>query len=206
MTDFDFMGSLKAKSDQLNADDLIGGPIVAQITEARRGSSDQPLILCVSGGHQPWKPSKTSRRLLAACTGSTHTKAIVGRWIGLFRDPDVLWAGRPVGGIRFNGMSGIQRPVTVALAVKRGHKAPHRVEPIEPPASATPVELATVLRNADASIEQADAWAASKGKPLMSGLASDVKAKTAMWLASPRGADALAEIKAMEVVADGGEE
>ena len=65
MDDLDFAESLSAKSDQLNADNLAGGPITVQITGARVArSEDQPLSLRLSGGHMPWKPCKgRSKRL-----------------------------------------------------------------------------------------------------------------------------------------------
>jgi hypothetical protein len=128
-SDFDFGETLVAKSDQLNADDLVGGPITVQITDAKRGDSpEQPLVLRLSGDHRPWKPCKTARRILAACVGSTNTGALIGRWVRLYRDPDVTWAGKAVGGIRVDGMSGIDRPVTIALALnkKSEGRTPHR--------------------------------------------------------------------------------
>ena len=138
-SDFDFGETLTAKSDQLNADDLVGGPITVQITDAKRGDSpEQPLVLRLSGDHRPWKPCKTARRILAACVGSTNTGALIGRWVRLYRDPDVTWAGKAVGGIRVDGMSGIDRPVTIALALNKKAKAEHRITPLKPPPTTSP--------------------------------------------------------------------
>ena len=48
---------IQAKSDQLNADDLIGGPITARITNVRvTGGDQQPVTVELDGGHKPWKP------------------------------------------------------------------------------------------------------------------------------------------------------
>ena len=196
MDDFDFSDSIKAKSDQLNADDLIGGPVVVQITSASRGESDQPLVLHLTDGHQPWKPCKTSRRLLAACVGSTRTSDIVGRWVRLYRNPSVLWAGKEVGGIRFDAISGIQRTVTIALAEKRGQKVPHRVEVLQPQASTPP--LGEVIRNAGATREHLDAWLASKGKPTTETISETDADKLRDVLIGPKGAGMLAEIRAMD--------
>jgi len=162
MDDFDFSDAIKSKSDQLNADDLAGGPITVQITGARRGNAEQPAIFELNGGHQPWKPCKTSLRLIAACTSSTKASALVGRWVRLYCDPDVRFGGKTVGGIRMDGMSGLSRPVTANLTFTRGKKKPHRVAPIEPPSEATRVSGDTLLRNAatDAGItvEDVGAW------------------------------------------------
>ena len=39
----DISQAAQPKSDQLNADDLIGGPQLVTITEVRKGSSEQPV-------------------------------------------------------------------------------------------------------------------------------------------------------------------
>jgi hypothetical protein len=154
-SDFDFGETLTAKSDQLNADDLVGGPITVQITDAKRGDSpEQPLVLRLSGDHRPWKPCKTARRILAACVGSTNTGALIGRWVRLYRDPDVTWAGKAVGGIRVDGMSGIDRPVTIALALNKKAKAEHRIVPIRPPADDKPAPPADPLADLAATARQ----------------------------------------------------
>jgi hypothetical protein len=195
---FDFSDTIKAKSDQLNADDLIGGPIVVQITRASRGESDQPLVLHLTDGHQPWKPCKTSRRLLAACVGSTNSGDIVGRWVRLYRNAGVRWAGKEVGGIRFDALSGISRKVTIALAEKRGQKVPHTVEVLQPPADAAP-DLATVIRNAGTDRDHLDAWLLSKDKPTTADLPEDDAVKLRDALLSNKGKAMLAAIKAMDL-------
>lgn len=128
--------SIEPKSDQLNADDLIAGPIDVTITDVRRGSSeDQPVVVLIDGGRQPYKPCKTMRRLLVQLWGeSPH------RWVGqrlrLYCDPDVKFGGIKVGGIRISAMSGIDTRREVMLTKSRGQKAPHVVEPLEDASSA----------------------------------------------------------------------
>ena len=105
MTTLDVTPFIQAKSDQLNADDLAGGPITVQITGARVVKSDeQPLSLRISGGHAPWEPCKGMRRLLAEAGASTWARPWVGRWIRLYRDPRVEWAGKESGGVRVSGI------------------------------------------------------------------------------------------------------
>lgn len=129
--DDDISGTLAAKSDQLNADDLIGGPIVVRIEDVRHGDEDQPMIIDISGGHQPWKPGKTARRCLAACWG-TRCRKWIGRSVELYRDPDVTFGGQKVGGIRVRAASHIEAPVPVMLTATRGKKALHRIEVLKP--------------------------------------------------------------------------
>lgn len=119
-----------AKSDQLNADDLVGGPIVVCIEDFKiTGGPEQPVTLKISGGHQPWKPCKTTMRVLAYLWG-TNARAWVGRTIRLFRDPEVTWAGVKVGGIRISGMSDINGPQNVTLATSKKAKSVQRIEAI----------------------------------------------------------------------------
>jgi hypothetical protein len=134
----DISRTLVAKSDQLNADDLSGGPITVKITGINlSGNEDQPVVVQISGGHKPWKPCKTVRRLMSNVWGTNAAKWI-GRWITLTRDPKVLWGGKAVGGIRLTHMSGIKQAQTVVLNETSKTKAPHTVEPLIPPETLAP--------------------------------------------------------------------
>ena len=203
-SDFDFGETLTAKSDQLNADDLVGGPITVQITDAKRGDSpEQPLVLRLSGDHRPWKPCKTARRILAACVGSTNTGALIGRWVRLYRDPDVTWAGKAVGGIRVDGMSGIDRPVTIALALNKKAKAEHRIVPIRPPADDKPAppadplaDLAAILDSHGLTVADLDQQATDGGKPAPSTMDSAGLARVVGYLRTEPGRAKLADLRA----------
>ena len=96
----DISSTIIAKSDQLNADDLIGGPITVTITNVSLTESpDQPLTINYDGDNgRPYKPCKSMRRVLAAAWGNDGSK-FIGRRVTLFRDPRVKWAGQEVGGI-----------------------------------------------------------------------------------------------------------
>jgi hypothetical protein len=203
-SDFDFGETLVAKSDQLNADDLVGGPITVQITDAKRGDSpEQPLVLRLSGDHRPWKPCKTARRILAACVGSTNTGALIGRWVRLYRDPDVTWAGKAVGGIRVDGMSGIDRPVTIALALNKKAKAEHRIVPIRPPADDKPAppadplaDLAALLDSHGLTVADLDQQATDGGKPPPSTMDANGLARVVGYLRTEPGRAKLADLRA----------
>lgn len=127
-TDDDVTPFLTAKSDQLNADDLVGGPITVRVISARiTGGTEQPVTVEIDGGHRPWKPCKTTMRVLAALWGSAPS-AWVGRTIRLYRDPTVKYGGVEVGGIRISGMSHIDGPKKITLAASKKSKVEHRID------------------------------------------------------------------------------
>ncbi len=134
-----FASTTIAKSDQINAADLIGAPLVCQITDIRMtGAADQPIAIHVDAHPQPWKPSKTSRRVLLACWPDTDPSEWVGRWIVLYNDESVIWAGKAEGGIRMSHCSHIDSAKTIMVNATRGKKAPQRVEPYYPQDAAQP--------------------------------------------------------------------
>lgn len=118
--------SIKAKSDQLNADDLVGGAIVVRVERVNVTTGEQPVVVHISGGFRPWKPCKTERRVLVFAWGEEGDN-YVGRTLELVRDENVTWAGAKVGGVRIQRMSHILRPVEVSLAVSKGKKAMRRI-------------------------------------------------------------------------------
>lgn len=127
-TEDDVTPFLTAKSDQLNADDLVGGPITVRVVSARiTGGTEQPVTVEIDGGHRPWKPCKTTMRVLAALWGSAPS-AWVGRMIRLYRDPTVKYGGVEVGGIRISGMSHIDGPKKITLAASKKSKVEHRID------------------------------------------------------------------------------
>ena len=99
--------TIVAKSDQLNAVDLIGGPITVAVEEVTRGEQDQPVIIGIGNRH-PYKPCKSMRRVLIACWGS-NPAAWIGHKMTLFCDPQVKWGGESVGGIRISHLSHLPR-------------------------------------------------------------------------------------------------
>lgn len=129
----EFLGTTMAKSDQINAADLLGGPLVCQITDIQMtGAADQPISIYVDAHPQPWKPSKTSRRVLAACWSDVDPSEWVGRYVVLYNDPTVMWAGKAEGGIRTSHMSHIDGKKTIMVNATRGKKAAQVVEPYYP--------------------------------------------------------------------------
>jgi hypothetical protein len=119
------------KSDQLNADDLIGTSKTIKIT-AIRGVDDinQPVILNFEGDNgRPYKPCKSMRRVLIAAWGEDG-KAYVGKSMTLYSDPEVIFGGVKVGGIRISHMSHITKPLTIALTANKSQRKPYTVKPL----------------------------------------------------------------------------
>lgn len=121
----------QAKSDQLNSCDIMGGSLVAKILDVKAGNADQPVIIVIDSWPQPWKPSKTSLRVLCACWGN-DPQQWVGRYAVLYNEESVQWGGVAVGGIRASHLSHIESRKTVMVNEKRGKKGAQIVEPYYP--------------------------------------------------------------------------
>lgn len=129
MTIDNLSNTIKTKSDQLNADDLVGGPVDVIITGIRRGSADQPIIIDIAD-HLPFKPCKTVRRILIKGWGDNGHEW-VGKSLTLYNDPSVKWAGVAIGGIRVSHMSDIQ-PFQISLNASAKHKLMHQIQLLTP--------------------------------------------------------------------------
>lgn len=141
MTRIDMKPTIVAKSDQLNADDLIGGPKTIKITRVTvTERAEQPCVINFEGDEgKPWKPSKSMCRILIHVWGDDGAN-YVGKHITLYRDQTVKWAGTEVGGIRISHMEGLTENKTVPLTISRGSKKPFTVKPLQiqqPPAQKT---------------------------------------------------------------------
>jgi len=137
LTHEDLIKAMLAKSDQLNAVDLIAGPITVKIVAARKGSKEQPIVLEIEGWEgKPWKPCKTMLRIMAEVwKQETDVKMHPERWVGqsvtLYRDPDVRYGGDSVGGVRISHLTGINEPRSFRVAVTRGRTMEKIIYPIE---------------------------------------------------------------------------
>jgi hypothetical protein len=130
MSDLNFSDTIKPKSDQLNADDLLVGPITVTITGVKRGNAEQPISVILSDGFQPFKPCKSMRRVLIGAWGDDG-KHWIGRTMTLYADPSVKYGGVKVGGIRISHLSHIKGELSFALTVTRGKREPYSVLPIK---------------------------------------------------------------------------
>lgn len=131
----DISKALIAKSDQLNAADLSGAPIVATIKNVRPGDSAKPVIIDLVGmDGRPWKPSKGMLRVIATAWG-TESDAWIGRLVKLINNPEVVYAGQAVGGVEVVAMSHIDRPFTVPKRVSQKKTVQHHVDVLQEPAT-----------------------------------------------------------------------
>lgn len=132
MTDVSNLRStIEPKSDQLNADDLIGTSKTITVTAVKSGTPDQPVTIHYEGDNgRPYKPCKSMRRVLIHLWGDDGRKW-AGQSMTLYCDPEVKFGGVKVGGIRISHMTGIDKPVDVALTVTRGKRAPYKIEPLQ---------------------------------------------------------------------------
>lgn len=117
------------RSDQYNADDFIGGPRDFTVTGVRAGTAEQKYDILLDGETRCWRPPLTVLRLLLAAWGDDAT-AWSGKRVRLFRDPTIRFGKDAMGGIRVSHISGIDKPMTVALTSTRGKRATHTVQPL----------------------------------------------------------------------------
>lgn len=147
----DISDTIAPKSDQLNAEDLLSGERTFTITEVRViDAPEQPVQVYFAEfpKDRPWKPSKTSRRVMIMGWGNKSAE-YVGRRITLYRDPEIKFGGDKVGGIKIRAMSHLpgNKRMAVALTVTRGKRAPYVVEPLPNDAPTSPaVDESTVAK------------------------------------------------------------
>ncbi len=122
---------VEAKSDQLNADDLLGGPRTITVTRVTGSDGDQPIAIHYEGdGGKPFKPCKTIRRVLLAVWGK-NAADYIGRSMTVYRDDSVTFGGLNVGGIRVSHMSDIDKETVVVVMKTKGKKAGIKILPLK---------------------------------------------------------------------------
>ena len=125
----DVTEAIQPKSDQLNADDLIGSTLTSAIESVIVSQGDQPITIKLTGHARPWKPCKSMGRVLAMAWGK-DSRVWVGRSVTLFCDPSVTWAGVSVGGIRVSHLSHIKHSIDMSLTASKGKRKPFKVDPL----------------------------------------------------------------------------
>lgn len=143
----DLRPTIVPKSDQLNAEQLLGGPMILNITDVRIGSGDdQPVVVHYEGENgRPYKPCKTMRKLLIHAYGPNGLQWI-GKSLQVYNDPAVKFGGEDVGGIRIGHMSDIPSGLKVSLTSTRGKKAKYEIKPLR-------VDRGTTLQEVLAAIQ-----------------------------------------------------
>lgn len=167
----DLSSAIEAKSDQKNADDFLAGPKTFQIERVEvRGGQDQPVWIHLVGEQgKPWKPSKSMTRVLVQAWGPDGD-TYAGRFVTLFRDPEIKWAGEAVGGISVAALSHIDKTFSMKLTVSRGKRKPITVQKLEAPEEqplevpADVIETATKA-HAEGDLEAYKQWLVDKNAP-----------------------------------------
>lgn len=127
----DLRSTIIPRSDQLNSEQLLSGPMILTVSEVRAGGGeDQPVsIFYEADPGRPFKPCKTMRKVLILAWGPDGTKWI-GKSMELFNDPFVKFGGEVVGGIRISRLSNIPQNIKVSLIATKGRKAMHEIRPL----------------------------------------------------------------------------
>ena len=121
---------IQPKSDQINADTLIGGPMTVKITGVKIDhSSEQKVSISLEGTPLVFRPCKSMSKVLVAAYGA-DANLYVGKSMTLYRDPKVKWGGLEVGGIRISHLSHIEKDMVMMLTQTRAQRAPHKVKPL----------------------------------------------------------------------------
>jgi hypothetical protein len=139
---FDMTDTIIPRSDQINAEDILTGPVTITITGVKRGSAEQPVdMINAEFPGRAYRPSKTMRRVIVNAWGK-DTSAYIGRRIRIYRDPEVTFGRDKVGGIKVSHLSHIDKRLEVALTVTRGQRKTFVVEPLPDTPPTTPAEPA----------------------------------------------------------------
>jgi hypothetical protein len=125
----DMTSTIKAKSDQLNAGDILAGPVTVRVIGVEVRGGDQPVSIHTEGDLQPYKPCLSMRRVLAKLWGG-ETDNWVGKHMVLFNDPTVIWAGKPEGGIRISQMEGLNKKEEVTVRASKRAVTKYLIDPL----------------------------------------------------------------------------
>lgn len=128
----DLRSTIIPKSDQLNSEQLLAGPMTVRVTDVRIGNSDeQPISVHYEGeAGRPFKPCKTMRKVLILAWGPDG-REWAGKSMSLYCDPQVKFGGAEVGGIRISHLSDIDRDIQVSLTATKGKKALHTIKRLQ---------------------------------------------------------------------------
>ncbi len=126
----DISDTITARSDQLNACDLFGGPLTVKVMAVNvYKSSDQPVSIQIDGDRQPFKPCLTVRRILAKLWGP-KSAAWVGKSMTLYCDDSVMWAGEAAGGIRVSHLEGIDGTKDITVRASKHKTTTYTILPL----------------------------------------------------------------------------
>ena len=147
----DLTQTIIPKSDQLNADDLMAGPVTVTIREVSKGSAEQPVDVHLHEfPGRAYRPSKSMRRVMVMGWGA-EASTYAGHKLTLFRNPEIKFGAEKVGGIEIAAMSHIDKPLTVALTATRGKRKNFTVAVLAADDTAPPADTEAWVTRINAS-------------------------------------------------------
>jgi len=153
----DMTSVIVAKSDQINADDLLGRDMTITIEDVIiKGGQEQPVSIVFAGSDKVFRPCKSMSRVLVNVWGP-DAKQYIGRSMTLYRDPSVKWGGMEVGGIRISHMSDIDSNVTMALTMTKANRKPFTVKPLKVERKPEPTAIDIYAKEFGAALKTPDA-------------------------------------------------
>lgn len=180
----------EAKSDQLNNVDLIGNTRIIRITKVKvTATGQQDCTIWYDGDNgKPWKPCKTTGRILMQAWGE-NIQNYVGKYVELYRDADVTYAGKKEGGIRIQALSDIPEDFETVIRLSRNLTKPIRVKKLIVNAE-TDTDLSDLKKSgSDAAKKGLEAYTAW-GKSLTADQRAKVKPHLSAWLLEAKEVDA----------------
>ena len=142
---------LIAKSDQINAPDLIGKPRTIKIVGVKLTGKEQATELRLADDDKVYRPCKSMVRLMSRAWGIDGEK-----WIGqsatLYCDPKVRFGKDVPGGIRISHLSGIREKLVVCLQASKGVLKTYEIEPLPTQRSQNPAAPFRASRTNAASL------------------------------------------------------
>jgi hypothetical protein len=132
---FDVSDTLIPNTDQLVADDLRTGHRNIKITNVERIADEKrPLAISFEGdGGKPYLPNVSMRRVIAEAWG-TDRRQWAGKWLRLFRNPEIKMGPTKVGGIQISHAYPLpQAELLISLITTKGKRKLYRLTRMDPP-------------------------------------------------------------------------
>lgn len=149
----DISAYIAPKSDQLNADDLLTGPMTVTVKDATQAEDNRVSVHTEETPGRPYKPSKSMLRVIAKAWGNDSTAWTGGR-LTLYRNPTIRFGREEVGGIEISHMTGIDGEFKIPLTVTRGKKKLHTVKPLAAQSPYTPSQDWLALIQAATTVDE----------------------------------------------------
>lgn len=167
----EWASAFEAKSDQINAIDLIAGPQTFTIESLSHGTLEQPMnIHLAESPGKAYRPSRTMRRFMAKVWGG-KPDLWIGRRLTLYRNPKIRFGKDEVGGIEISHVSGIDSAMTFVLpGAKGGRPKTYTAQPLQdapPAAQAIPDDVRANAEKAasEGQLPAYKAWLKEQGAP-----------------------------------------